>query len=76
MPPLSEEATPEPGRPSQLLLAWVPAAVRQAQHPLYRLGQQLRRFSAACHQRWQLLHLAQRCYLLAVSALLLALLNN
>lgn len=75
MPPLSEEATPEPGRPSQLLLAWVPAAVRQAQHPLYRLGQQLRRFSAACSQRWQLLHLAQRCYLLAVLALLLALLG-
>ncbi len=73
MPPLSEEATPEPSRPSQLLLAWVPVSVRQPQHPLYRFGQQFSRFRVACSQRWQLLHLAQRCYLLAVSALILAL---
>lgn len=72
MPPLSEEATPDPSRPSQLLLAWVPSAVRQPKHPLYRFGRKVIRLSAACSQRWQLLHLAQRCYLVAVSALLLA----
>ncbi len=73
MPPISEDAAPESARFRQRLLAWVPAAVRQPQHPLFRFTQKLKRLHVTFYQRWQLLHLAQRCYLVAVLVLLLAL---
>ena len=73
MPPFSEEAAPESARFRQKLLALLPTTVRQPQHPLFRFSQKLKRWSATFYQKWQLLHLAQRCYLVAVLVLLLAL---
>ncbi len=73
MPPFSEEAAPESARFRQKLLALLPVTVRQPQHPLFRFSQKLKRWSATFYQKWQLLHLAQRCYLVAVLVLLLAL---
>lgn len=73
MPPISEDAAPESARFRQRLLALVPAAARQPQHPLFRFTQKLKRLHVTFYQRWQLLHLAQRCYLVAVLVLLLAL---
>lgn len=75
MPPFSEEAASESARFRHKLLALLPVTVRQSQHPLFRFAQKLTRWSATFYQQWQLLHLAQRGYLVAVLTLLLALIG-
>lgn len=75
MSPDSEDSARASSRLSQLLLAWKPAAAAQAQQPLQRLMGKLSRLRGTCARFWRVLHLAQRCYLLAVLALVSALIG-
>lgn len=75
MRPFSEDAASGSARFRQKLLALLPPTVSQPQQPLLRLALKLKKLSATVYQQWQLLHLAQRCYLVAVLVLLLALIG-